>query len=68
VTGAELAREAGLPASALTDGVTTFGERSGAPRVGFRFHVARVRVGRRSGLVVAREAGGQRSTATIWRR
>jgi len=68
VSGAVLAREAGLPESALTGGVTTYGERSGAPRAGFRFHVTPVRVGRRAGLVVSREAQGQRSTSTIWRR
>lgn len=68
VTGAVLAREAGLPASVLTGDVTTFGERSGAPRAGFRFHVTPVRVDGRDGLVVAREAGGQRSTTTIWRK
>jgi hypothetical protein len=68
VSGAELAQEAGLPASALTGGVTTYGERSRAPRAGFRFHVAPVRVRGRAGLVVAREADGQRSTTTIWRR
>ena len=68
VTGPVLAREAGLPVSALAGDVTTFGERSGAPRAGFRFHVTPVRVGSRTGLVVAREAGGQRTTATIWRR
>ncbi len=68
VPGAQLAREAGLPAAALTGTVTTFGERSDAPRAGFRFHVAPVRVRGRFGFVVAREAGGQRSTTVIWRR
>jgi hypothetical protein len=68
VTGAVLAREAGLPASALSGTTTTYGERSGAPRAGFRFHVTPVTVSGRAGLVVAREAGGQRSTAVIWRR
>jgi len=68
VTGRVLAREAGLPVSALSGEVTTFGERSRAPRAGFRFHVTPIRVGHRTGFVVAREAGGQRSTSVIWRR
>jgi hypothetical protein len=68
VTAAVLAREAGLPTSALAGTVTTFGERRDAPRAGFRFHVTPVRMDGRRGLVVAREAGGQRSTTTIWRR
>ena len=68
ITGAQLAREAGLPAHASTGAVATYGERRGRPRVGFRFHVVPVRVDGRAGLVVAREAGGQRSTTTIWRR
>lgn len=68
ITGAQLAREAGLPVHASTGTVATYGERRGHPRVGFRFHVVPVQVDGRAGLVVAREAAGQRSTTAIWRR
>ena len=68
VDGGVLAREAGLSPSALTGAVATFTERRGSPRAGFRFHVTPVSVDGRAGLVVAREAGGERTTTAIWRR
>ncbi|HWU22672.1 MAG TPA: C25 family cysteine peptidase [Nocardioides sp.] len=68
VSAEVLVREAGLPAHAVAGPVRTYAERRGHPRVGFRFHVAPVEVDGRTGLVVAREADGQRGTTAIWRR
>lgn len=68
VQPAVLAAEARLPRSATVGQVRSYGERRRGPRGGYRFHVAPVRVRGRAGLVVAREAAGQRRTTTIWRR
>jgi hypothetical protein len=68
VTAQDLAVEAGLSANSVTGGATTFSEGRGAPRAGYRFHVAPVRSAGRDGLVVSREADGQRQTSVIWRK
>jgi Peptidase family C25 len=68
VTPAVLAAEARLPRSATVGPVRSYGERRRGPRGGYRFHVAPVRARGRVGLLVAREADGQRRTTAIWRR
>ncbi len=68
VTAQELALEAGLSADSVTGTASTFSEERGVPRAGYRFHVAPVRSAGRDGLVISREAYGQRQTSTIWRK
>ncbi|MGO4257989.1 hypothetical protein [Marmoricola sp. RAF53] len=68
VSAEELAVEAGLRAGAATGTALTFTEGRRAPRAGYRFHVAPVRAAGRDGLVIAREADGQRQVSTIWRK
>jgi hypothetical protein len=68
LSAAVLAREAGLPESAVAGAVASFAEHRSAPRAGFRFHVAPVRSQGRVGLLVSRETRGQRATRAIWRK
>jgi hypothetical protein len=62
-----LAARAGLRASDLGD-VRSFGEHRRGPRRGARFHVAPVRVARRSGFVSAREVYGRLDARVVLRK
>jgi hypothetical protein len=62
-----LARRAGLRETQV-GAVTTFGEHRRGPRRGTRYHVAPVRVGRRSGFLSAREEDGRMDTRVVLRK